>query len=100
MVNYKESVEFINAHKDKLRGVIMTTLSCRACENIVNLFNNSTIPFVVLNADSDDLIYKPAGYPQTHLFSINNNCYTRYDVFDSRMFYEWIDKIKDWEKTE
>jgi len=97
MVNYKESVEFISAHKNKLRGVIMTTLSCRACESIVNIFNNSTIPFVVLNADSDDLIYKPTSYPQTSLFSKNNKCYTRVDVFDSRMFYEWIDKIKDWE---
>lgn len=98
MVNYKESVEFIQTHKDKLRGVIMTTLSCRACESIVNIFNNSTIPFVVLNADSDDLIYKPTSYPQTSLFSENNKCYTRLDVFDSRMFYEWIDKIKDWEE--
>ena len=100
MVNYQESVEFINAHKNKLRGVIITTLSCRACESIVNIFNNSTIPFVVLNADSNDLIYKPGGYPQTHLFSENNKCYTRYDVFDSRMFYEWIDKIKEWETKE
>lgn len=98
MVNYKESVEFINTHKNKLRAVIMTTLSCKACESIVNLFNNSTIPFVVLNADSDDLIYKPIGYPQTVLFSKNNKCYARVDVFDSIMFDEWIDKIKDWEK--
>jgi hypothetical protein len=100
MVNYKDSVEFIDAHKDKLRGVIMTTLDCRACESIVNIFNDSTIPFVALNADSDDLIYKPLGYPQTYLFSESNRCYTRVDVFDSRMFYEWLDKIKDWEKTE
>jgi len=100
MVNYKESVEFINFHKDKLRAVIMTTLSCKACESIVNIFNESTIPFIALNADSDDLIYKPLGYPQTYLFSESNRCYTRVDVFDSRMFYEWVDKIKDWEKTE
>jgi hypothetical protein len=100
MVNYKESVEFIDAHKNKVRGVIMTTLSCKACEPIVNIFNESTIPFVALNADSDDLIYKPLGYPQTYLFSENNKCYTRVDVFDSRMFYEWLDKIKDWEKSE
>lgn len=99
MVTYKESVEFIHNHQNKLRAVIMTTLSCRACENIIDIFNNSTIPFVVLNADSNDLIYKPLGYPQTYLFSENNKCYTRVDVFDSRMFYEWIDKINTWEKT-
>lgn len=98
MVNYKESLDFIDTHKDKLRGVIMTTLSCRACEFIVNIFNDSTIPFIVVNIDSDDLIYKPGGSPQTYLFSENNNCYTRYDVFDSRMFYEWIDNIKEWDK--
>lgn len=98
MVNYKESVEFINTHQNTLRAVIMTTLSCRACESIVNLFNDSTIPFVVLNADSNDLIYKPVAYPQTYLFSNNNKCYTRVDVFDCRMFYEWIDKINKWEK--
>jgi hypothetical protein len=100
MVTYKESVEFINNHQNKLRAVIMTTLSCNACESIVNIFNESTIPFVVVNADSEDLIYKPLGYPQTYLFSENNKCYTRVDVFDSRMFYEWVDKIKDWEKSE
>ena len=98
MVNYQESVNFINENKDKLRGVIMTTLSCKACESIVNIFNQSNIPFIVVNSDSDDLIYKPLVYPQTYLFSENNKCYTRVDVFDSRMFYEWIDKIKDWEK--
>lgn len=98
MVNYQESLEFIQNHNNKLRVVIMTTLSCNACESIVNLFNDSTIPFVVLNADSKDLIYKPVSYPQTHLFSKNNKCYTRVDIFDSVMLYEWIDKIKDWEK--
>lgn len=99
MVNYQESIKFINDHANNLRGVIMTTLSCRACENIVNIFNDSTIPFVVLNAESKDLIYKPVSYPQTFLFSKQNKCYTRVDVFDSRMFYEWIDKIHAWEKA-
>ena len=100
MVNYTESVNFIQAHKDELRAVIITTLSCRACESIVNIFNASTIPFVVLNADSDDLIYKALSYPQTYVFSKNNKCYTRVDVFDSRMFYEWIDKINVWEQEQ
>ena len=98
MVNYKDSIEFVNNNRGKLRGVIMTTLSCRACESIVNIFNNSDIPFVVLNADSDDLVYKPVNYPQTYLFSETNKCYTRVDIFDSKMFYEWIDKLKAWEK--
>jgi hypothetical protein len=98
MVNYTESVNFIQAHKDELRAVIMTTLSCRACESIINIFNASTIPFIVVNADSDDLIYKPLVYPQTYLFSNHNICYTRVDVFDSRMFYEWVDKINNWEQ--
>lgn len=98
MVNYTESVNFIQAHKNEFRSVIMTTLSCRACESIVSLFNASTIPFIVVNADSDDLIYKPLVYPQTYLFSKNNICYTRVDVFDSRMLYEWIDKINNWEQ--
>jgi hypothetical protein len=97
MVNYKESLDFIDTHKDKLRGVIMTTLECKACENIINIFNESTIPFTTVNAGSEDLIYKPLAYPQTYLFSEKNKCYTRVDVFDSRMFYEWIDKIKEWE---
>ena len=99
MVNYQESVDFIQTHKDKLRAVIMTTLSCNACESIINLFNNSTIPFVVLNADSKDLIYKPINYPQTSLFSEKNKCYTRVDVFDSKMLNEWIDKIQVWENA-
>ena len=99
MVNYQQSVDFIQAHKDKLRAVIMTTLDCKACEPIVNILNASTIPFVVVNADSADLIYKPLVYPQTYVFSEKNICYTRCDVFDSRMFYEWLDKIEEWENT-
>lgn len=100
MLNYQESVDFINNHKDHLRAVIVTSLSCRACETVINLFNESSIPFALLNADSADVVYKPGVYPQTHIFSKNNKCYTRYDVYDSAMLADWMEKINAWEESD
>lgn len=93
MVNYAESVEFVNANANKLRAVIVSHSSCGACQLIIDLFNETTIPFVVLDSDSSDVVYQPVCYPETSLFSENNKCYTRADVYDSRMLNEWINLI-------
>jgi hypothetical protein len=93
MVNYAESVEFVNSNANKLRAVIVSHSSCGACQLIIDLFNETTIPFVVLDSDSSDVVYQPVCYPETSLFSENNKCYTRADVYDLRMLNEWIELI-------
>lgn len=93
MVNYAESVEFVNANANKLRAVIVSHSDCGACQLIIDLFNETTIPFVVLDSDAADVVYQPICYPETSLFSENNKCYTRADVYDLRMLNEWIELI-------
>lgn len=94
MVNYQESIEFINTHMDTLRAVIVSSPSCLACQIIIELLESTDIPYCVLNADSPDVVYKPVCYPETSLFTENNKCYTRADVYDKRQLDEWIDLIK------
>jgi len=94
MVNYAESVEFVRTNQNKQRAVIVSHSDCGACQIIIDIFNNSNIPFVVLDSDSNDVVFQPVCYPQTSLFSENNKCYTRADVFDKRQLDEWIDLIQ------
>lgn len=97
MVTYEDAVAFVNANAGQLRFVVISGSFCSSCVPFIEMLTNSGVNFVVMDYESSGLVFKPGGAPSTFAFSAANNCYARYDVFDSRMLGELIAKIAEWD---
>ena len=94
MVTYKEAVLFVNEKQNTVRCVIIANEHCSACTSVINVLQKSTVPFIILDGEDPELIFKPSIWPQTCFFSKNNNCYSRYDVFELSHLITMLDNIE------
>lgn len=90
MLSYQQSVDYVNATSGTVRAVVSVFEGCTACDSVCAVLDSLQIPYVKMDSQDPALVFKSGISPTTFLFKQNNVCYPRYDVYDARMFSEFL----------
>lgn len=94
MLSYQQAVNYVGATSGTVRAVVSVFEGCAACDTVCAVLDSLQIPYVKMNSEDPALVFKPGISPTTFLFTETNECYPRFDVYDARMFNEFLALVK------